>query len=86
MQVTLITLMECSVWDVSVRICVFVCAVFLISSYGAPLDQRVSYLALQSSVFEPDGAVNFDYIVTNSINLLLIGSRCIPNCTCTNHC
>ena len=25
------------------------------------------------------GAVNYDYIVTNSINSLLIGSRCIPN-------
>ena len=27
--------------------------VFLISSYGAPLAQRVSYLALHSSLFEP---------------------------------
>ena len=26
------------------------------------------------------------YIVTNSINSLLIGSRCIPNGTHTNHC
>ena len=25
------------------------------------------------------GTVNYDYIVTNSINSLLIGSRCIPN-------
>ena len=32
------------------------------------------------------GAVNYDYIVTNSINSLLIGSRCIPNGTHTNHC
>ena len=36
-------------------------------------------LALHSSLFGPDGVVNFDYIVTNSINSLLIGSRCIPN-------
>ena len=32
------------------------------------------------------GAVNYDYIITNSINSLLIGSRCIPNGTHTNHC
>ena len=30
--------------------------------------------------------VNCDYIVTNSINSLLIGSRCIPNGAHTNHC
>ena len=57
-------------------------AVFLISLYGPPLVQR-AYLALHSSHFGPDGAVNYDYIVTNS---LLIGSRCIPNSTHTNHC
>ena len=35
----------------------------LISSYGAPLAQRVSsYLALHRSLFGPDGAVNYDYI------------------------
>ena len=43
-------------------------AVFLISSYGAPLAQRASYLALHSSLFGPDGTVDNDYIVTNSIN------------------
>ena len=58
-------------------------AVVLISSYGAPLAQRASYLALHSSLFGPDGAVNYDYIVTNSINFLLIGSRCISH---INHC
>ena len=41
---------------------------FLISLYGAPLAQRASYLALHSSLFGPDGTVNYDYIVTNSIN------------------
>ena len=56
---------------------------FLISSYGAPLAQRASYLALHSSLFGP---VNCDYIVSNSINCLLIGSRCIPNGTHTKHC
>ena len=61
-------------------------AVFLISSYGAPLDQRASYLAQHNSLFGPDGAVNYDYVVTNSINCLLIGSKCIPNGTQTNHC
>ena len=57
-----------------------------ISSYGAPLAQRASYLALHSSLFGPDGADNYDYIVTNSINSLLIGSKCIPNGAHTNHC
>ena len=38
-----------------------------ISSYGAPLAQRASYFALYSSLFGPDGTVNYDYIVTNSI-------------------
>ena len=54
-------------------------SVFLISSYGAPLAERASYLALHSSLFGPDGAVNYDYIITSSINSLLIGSRCIHN-------
>ena len=31
------------------------------------------------------GAVNYDYIVTNNINSLLIGSRCILNGVHTNH-
>ena len=44
-------------------------SVFLISSYGAPLAQRASYLALYSSLFGPvaHSAVNYDCIVTNSI-------------------
>ena len=64
---------------------------FLISSYGTPLSQRASYLALHSSLFGPDGAVNYkymymyDYIVTNRINSLLIVSRRIPNGAHTNH-
>ena len=33
-----------------------------------------------------NGAVNCDYIVTNSIKSSLIGSRCIPNGAHTNHC
>ena len=41
---------------------------FLISSYSAPFAQRASYLTLHSSLFGPDGAVNYDYIVTNSIS------------------
>ena len=35
--------------------------------YGASLAQRASYLAQRSSLFGPDGAVNYDYIVTNSL-------------------
>ena len=46
----------------------------MISSYGALLAQRASYLALHSSLFGPDGTVDYDYIITNSINCLLIGS------------
>ena len=61
-------------------------SVFLISSYGISLAQRASYLAQHSSLFGPDGTVNYDYIVTNSINSLLIGSKCIPNGEHTNHC
>ena len=66
----------------------YLVAVFLISSYGTPLAQRASYLALQSSLFGPDSTVDYDYIITNtnSINSLLIGSRGIPNGTHTNYC
>ena len=59
----------------------------LISLYGAPLAQIASYLAQHNSLFGPDGAVNYDYIVTDSINsFLLIGLKCIPNGAHTNHC
>ena len=50
-------------------------SVFLISSYGPPLAQRASYLAQHSSLFGPDGAVNYDYIVTKSINWLKMYSQ-----------
>ena len=56
---------------------------FLISLYGATMAQRTFNLALHSSLFEPDGTVNYDYIVSNSINCPL---RCISNDTYTNHC
>ena len=56
----------------------YIVSVFLISLHGAPLAQRDSYL-LHSSLF---GA---DYIVTNRINILLFGSRSIPNGAHTNH-
>ena len=36
------------------------------------------------AIFEPDDAVNYDYIITNSINCLLISSRGIPNGAHTN--
>ena len=48
--------------------------------------QTASYLAQHSFLFRTDGTVNYDYIITNSINCLLIGSRCIPNGAHTNHC
>ena len=50
-----------------------------------PLAQRASYLPLYSSLFGPNGTVNYDYIVTNSINSLLIGLRCILKGAYTNH-
>ena len=43
------------------------------------IGQRASYLA-------HFGPVNYDYIVTNSINALIISSRCISNGAHTNHC
>ena len=53
--------------------------VFLISLYGAPLAQRVSYLALQSSLFGPMvQVIMIIIIITNSINSLLIGSNVFP--------
>ena len=60
-------------------------SMFLISLYGAPLAQRTSYLALHSSLFEPVARLIMILFVTNSINCLLIGSRCIPNGAHTNH-
>ena len=59
-------------------------SVFLIGLYGAPLAQRASYLALHNSLWA-SGAINYDYIVTNGITSLLIGSRCIFNGAHTNH-
>ena len=59
---------------------------FLISSYGEQLAQRASYLVLHSSLFGPDGTVNYDYIITNSINSLLIGSKCLTSGPYINHC
>ena len=54
--------------------------------YDAQLGQSALYMSLHSSLFGPDGAVNYDYIVTNSIRSLLSGSRCIPDGAHTNHC
>ena len=50
------------------------------------IDPKTVFGTLHSSLFEPDGAVNYDYIITNSINSSLIDSRCIPNGTHTSHC
>ena len=59
----------------------------MISSYGAPLAQRASYLfGTAQTVLSLGQIVQCDYIVSNSINCLLIGSRCIPNGTHTKHC
>ena len=54
--------------------------------WKAPLAQTASYLTLHSSLFGLDGAVIYAYNVTISMDCLLIGSRCIPNGTHTNHC
>ena len=47
---------------------------FLISSYGAPLAQRGSYLILRSSLFGPDSVVNYDYILYlgQTVQLIMI--------------
>ena len=46
------------------------------------------FITVWSSVFDKLiwCTVNYDYIVTNSINSLLIGSRCIHNGSHTKHC
>ena len=41
--------------------------VFWIHICDTPLAQRASYLALHSSLFGPDGVVNYDNIATNTI-------------------
>ena len=46
--------------------------VFLISSSGVPLAQRVSYLASHSSLFGPDGTVNYDYVITKILTALIV--------------
>ena len=55
-------------------------AVFLITAHHWPKE----LLSCHSTVLSL-GAVNYDYIVTNSINSLLVSSRCIPNGARTNH-
>ena len=65
-----------------IHVCVCM-SVFLISL----LAQIASYLALHSSLFGPVAQlIMIIIIVTNSINFLLIGLRCIPNDAHTNHC
>ena len=46
---------SCTYYNVCIKQC------FLIGSYGVPLAQRASYLTQHLG---PDGAVNYDYIVT----------------------
>ena len=70
---------------VYVHVHIYMTSVFLISSYGAPLVQRAFYLAWPQFSPWARGAVNYDHIVTNSINSLLIASRCILNGAHTNH-
>ena len=57
-------------------------SVFLISTIGP---KSFLFGTVQFSLWA-SGAVNYDYIVTNSIKSLLIGSRRIPNGAHTNHC
>ena len=67
-------------------LCVTLKEAYHVYIYGIPLDQRASYLAQNISLFGPDGTVTCNYIITNSINSLLIASKCIPNGAHTNHC
>ena len=55
--------------------------VFLISSYGTPLGQRTSYLALHSSLFGPVMQLIMIILSLTAINTLLFGSSCVPNGT-----
>ena len=55
--------------------------------YGTPLAQIASYLALHSSLFGLDGAINYDCILSLTVlhvhvTLLLVGSRCVPINNC----
>ena len=58
---------------------------FLISLHGTTLTHRASYLAQHSSFFGPDRKLIMILSLYNSINSLLIGSKCIPNGIYTNH-
>ena len=61
--------------------------VFVINSYGARYHWPKELLIWHCTVLSlASGAISYDCIVTNSINCLLIGSRCIPNGTHTNYC
>ena len=77
-----------------VHLHVYVCTCMCICMYNSVFDKLIwhtigpkSFLfgTAQFSLWA-SGAVNYDYFVTNSINSLLIGSRCIPNCAHDNHC
>ena len=50
------------------------------------IGQRASYFALHSSLFRPVVQLILINIITNSINSLLFGAKCIPNGTHTNDC
>ena len=58
-------------------------SVFLISSYGTPLAQRASYLALHSYLFGPVAQLIMIILSLTALPLLT-GSRCIPNGTRSN--
>ena len=74
--------------------------VHCVSRHISPLVQKASYLALHSSLFEPDGAVNYDYIaalttivtklqthktVIYDINLnMKTLSKCVPGASSTS--
>ena len=55
-------------------------------TYNSPKSFLFVTAYICNSLFGPDDTVNYDYIVTNSINSLLIGSRCIPNGAHASHC
>ena len=59
-------------------VCMYV-SVFLISSYGTPIGPKSFLFGTAQFSLWASGTVNYDYINTNRIKCLLIGSRCIPN-------
>ena len=74
--------MSSSLLDVDVHLIVFDKLLYMMHHWA----KGAFYLALHSSLFGPDGQFIMIILSTDSIKSLLIGSKCIPSDTNTNHC